>query len=127
MDMTSWVRGLRAAVLCVGIAAAAAPAGAQSIGGTYDVAGTNLDGSAYRGTAVVTQTSSTTCRIKWTTGDTVSQGICMRNGSAFSAGYSLGSAIGLVIYSIEPDGSLKGLWTVADSEGVGTEVLTPRR
>lgn len=104
----------------------AAPAGAQSIGGTYDAEGTNLDGSPYRGTATITLTSSTTCEIRWTTGGTTSQGICMRNGPSFAASYVLGRAIGLVIYNLQPDGSLEGLWTVAGTEGAGTEVLTPR-
>lgn len=102
------------------------PASAQSIGGSYTVEGTNLDGSAYRGTARITLTSSTTCEIVWVTGGTTSEGICMRNGPSFAAGYVLGDAIGLVIYELRPDGVLEGLWTVAGAEGAGTEVLTPR-
>lgn len=108
------------------LAVMAAPAGAQSIGGTYDAEGTNLDGSPYRGTATITLTSSTTCEIKWTTGGTTSQGICMRNGPSFAASYVLGRAIGLVIYTVQPNGTLDGLWTVAGADGAGTEVLTPR-
>jgi hypothetical protein len=104
----------------------ASSAAAQSIGGTYDARGTNLDGSPYVGTATITLTSSTTCDIKWTTGGTTSQGICMRNGPSFAASYVLGRSIGLVIYNVMPDGSLDGLWTVAGAEGAGTEVLTPR-
>ena len=107
------------------LAVMAAPAGAQSIGGTYDAEGTNLDGSPYRGTATITLTSSTTCEIKWTTGGTTSQGICMRNGSSFAASYVMGDAIGLVIYRINSDGTLEGLWTVAGEDGVGTEKLIP--
>ena len=34
---------------------AALPASAQSIGGTYTVAGTNFDGSAYGGEATITR------------------------------------------------------------------------
>lgn len=102
------------------------PAAAQSIGGSYSVAGTNFDGSPYSGTAEITLTSETTCVIEWTTGSTTSQGICMRNDSAFAAGYVLGDEIGLVVYKVMPDGSLHGLWTLAGQEGNGTEVLTPR-
>lgn len=101
-------------------------AAAQSIGGSYDVAGTNFDGSPYTGTAEITLTSETTCVIEWTTGSTTSQGICMRNDNAFAAGYVLGDEIGLVVYKVLPDGSLHGLWTLAGQEGNGTEVLTPR-
>jgi hypothetical protein len=30
-----------------------------------------------------------------------------------------------VVYQMKPDGTLEGLWTIADQGGVGTEVLTP--
>ncbi|MBX3578154.1 MAG: hypothetical protein KF723_13180 [Rhizobiaceae bacterium] len=101
------------------------PASAQSIGGTYTVEGTNFDGSPYSGTAEIVLTSETTCVIQWITGGTTSQGICMRNDDAFSAGYVLGDAIGLVVYKVNPDGSMHGLWTIAGKDGNGTEVLTP--
>jgi hypothetical protein len=107
----------------------AAPAAAQSIGGNYSVQGTNFDGSPYTGTAEIVLTSETTCVVKWTTGGTTSatsEGICMRNGPAFAAGYALGDEIGLVVYQVMEDGSLHGLWTLAGKEGNGTEVLTPK-
>ncbi len=44
---------------------ASVPAAAQSIGGTYTVAGTNFDGSKYGGEATITLTSDTTCTIHW--------------------------------------------------------------
>ena len=105
---------------------AAVPAAAQSIGGTYTVAGTNFDGSKYGGEATITLTSETTCTIHWETGGTSSDGICMRNDNAFSAGYVMGKEIGLVVYKVEDDGSLHGLWTIAGKNGSGTEVLTPK-
>lgn len=98
---------------------------AVDVGGRYAVDGTNFDGSRYGGTAEITLTSETTCNIAWETGSTA-RGICMRNGDTFAASYVMGEAIGLVIYSIESDGSLEGLWTVAGQDGVGTEILTPR-
>lgn len=102
------------------------PAAAQSIGGTYTVNGTNFDGSHYGGEATITLTSETTCTIHWETGGTSSDGICMRNDDAFSAGYVMGDAVGLVTYKVMEDGSLHGLWTIAGKEGNGTEVLTPK-
>lgn len=101
-------------------------AAAQDVGGTYAVNGTNIDGSPYTGTAEITLLSETTCAIEWTTGPTTSSGICMRNGNAFSAGYVLGDAIGLLIYEILNDGSMEGIWTVAGQDGTGTETLTPQ-
>ena len=100
------------------------PAAAQSIGGKYNVEGTNLDGSPYNGTAEIRLTSQTTCVIQWKTGPTTSDGFCMRNGASFAAGYVLGNAVGLVVYEVHDDGSMSGLWTIAGKEGNGTENLT---
>ena len=103
------------------------PAAAQSIGGSYTTAGTNLDGSSYTGTVEITLTSETTCTIHWETGGTTSDGICSRNGDAFAAAYVLQDAIGLVVYRVLEDGTLDGLWTIAGNGGNGTEVLTPAK
>ena len=115
-------RLLPAALLAL---AFAAPAAAQSVGGHYSVAGTNLNGTTYNGEADIALTSETTCTIKWVTGSTESTGICARNDDSFAAGYVLGDAVGLVIYKVKEDGSLDGLWTIAGKEGNGTEKLTP--
>lgn len=108
------------------LAAGISAASAQNISGRYTVEGTNMDGSRYTGRAVITATSQNTCRIDWDTGSTAT-GICMRNRNAFAAGYTMGNVVGLVIYEIMPDGTLSGLWTVADQPGVGTEVLRPAK
>ncbi len=100
-------------------------ASAGNLAGQYQVAGKNVDGSAYTGTAEIVATSDTTCKMSWQTGGTTSQGICMRNANSFAASYALADAIGLVLYQIKPDGSLQGLWTIAGRPGVGTETLTP--
>jgi hypothetical protein len=111
------------AILMTGVLPALAAA--QDIGGKYAVNGTNLDGSPYRGEAEINVLSSTTCEIAWTTGNTTSKGICMRNGDSFAAGYVMGDAVGLVIYRMKGGGILDGLWTISGKDGAGTEVLTP--
>jgi hypothetical protein len=114
-------------VLVAGLTVATvAAAAAQDVSGRYTVEGRNFDGSRYRGTAEITVTSKNTCRIAWDTGSQ-SRGICMRNGNILAAAYTMGSASGLVIYEIRPDGRMDGLWTLADRDGVGTETLIPRR
>lgn len=110
-------------VLAMGIATASS---AQSVGGDYTVAGTNPNGSTYTGTAKITPSGSA-CNITWKTGSTTSQGVCMLANRAFAAFYKLGSDYGLIVYELQPDGSLKGYWTIADREGVGGEILTPKR
>jgi len=114
---------LLGSALAMGIAGAAS---AQSVGGTYSVAGTNPSGSTYTGTATITPSGSS-CTISWQTGSTTSEGICMLANKAFAAFYKLGSDYGLVVYELQPDGSLKGYWTIADREGVGGEILTPKK
>lgn len=103
----------------------ALPAQAQTVSaGTYSVEGTNLDGSAYNGTATITLTSETTCVIEWKTGGTTSEGICMLHEDAFAAGYVLGDAVGLVVYKVKDGGVLEGSWTITGKDGAGTEKLT---
>lgn len=108
------------------LAASVAGALAQPIGGSYAVEGTGLNGSPYTGVAEIVRVSDTTCAIRWDTGGQISEGLCMRYGSAFAASYSLGSAVGLVIYEVMDDGSMEGIWTVTGQNGNGTERLTPR-
>ena len=118
-------RGMKRILSLMALLLSAQIAGAQDLAGCYLVSGTNLDGSPYSGEAVITLSSDVTCEIVWTTGGTTSTGICMRDSNAFAAAYELNGAVGLVIYLIQPDGTLNGTWTVAGVNAVGTEVLTP--
>lgn len=110
----------------VGLVMLAAPAAAQDVGGRYVVNGTTLNGGTYSGEAEITPTSAVTCQIVWNTGGQISKGICMRQGNVFSAAYSVDGQVGMVIYGINPDGSMQGTWTVAGMNGVGTEALARR-
>ncbi len=114
----------RTAVIAAGLALAF-PAAAQQVGGGYVVQGTGFDGGAYSGEAQITLTSDVTCEIVWNTGGQISEGICMRSGNTFAAAYVLGGRAGMVIYTVNGDGSMQGSWTVAGSNGVGTETLYP--
>jgi hypothetical protein len=99
---------------------------AQTVGGAYTVAGTNPNGSSYSGTAEIAMSGSA-CRIVWHTGSTMSQGVCMVTNKALAAFYRLGADFGLVLYDLLPDGVLTGYWTVVDRDGVGGEILTPKK
>ena len=118
------MRSLIAAAMLCGIAVPVAAA--EFHAGTYDVVGTNLNGSPYGGIAEVTLLSDTTCQIIWHTGDTQSWGHCMKVSDYVSAGYVMGGAIGIIMYRVNDDGSLDGFWTVSGQNGSGTERLTPR-
>jgi hypothetical protein len=110
-----------AALVALGWCAAAS---AQSVGGKYTVKGTNPDGSSYSGSAEINP-SGDSCRMIWNVGSTW-RGICMLANKSFAASYRQGETFGLVIYELQPDGALKGVWTVADQKGVGTETLIPQ-
>jgi hypothetical protein len=115
--------GLAAAMLFAAVLAGGA-AQAADVGGTYDVYGTNFDGSHYKGTATISG-GEASCQIAWKTGDSSSSGICMLSGDVFAAAYALGSDVGLALYSVHDDGTLDGIWTIEGQKGQGTEVLTP--
>lgn len=38
-----------------------------------------------------------------------------------------GAAEIAVVYEVQPDGVLAGYWTVVDKDGVGGEILTPKK
>ena len=113
---------LLGSALAMGIASAAT---AQSVGGTtrFWTESQRLD-LHWHGQD---HASSSACNITWKTGSTTSQGVCMLANKAFAAFYKLGSDYGLIVYELQPDGSLKGYWTIADRDGVGGEILTPKR
>ncbi len=118
---------LKTVVLVASLAfATSAMAAGSGIGGSYDVFGTNPDGTAYKGSVTIVVTTDHTCHITWKTESTTSSGICMQNGDAFTAAYELSGKVGLAIYEISKDGSMIGNWTIADQAGVGTEMLTPQ-
>lgn len=119
---------MKRVLACMVLATAlAAPAVAQTVReGTYNVYGTNPDGSSYSGEATITLASETTCIIEWVTGDTTSEGICMLFDDTFAASYILGDDIGLVVYRVKGDSVLEGVWTVTGHDGAGTEVLSLR-
>lgn len=111
----------------IGLAALSA-AGAQEVGGRYQVQGQNANGSTYSGAAEISGTAGGNCAIRWALRNTPpSQGFCMRQGDVLSAAYKLGDAIGLVVYRLGPNGVLEGTWSIAGTEGVGKERLTPIR
>lgn len=117
---------MRKSLLIAAFAAVSAGAAhAQSIGGRYEVIGANADGTSYRGQALIVLTSPSTCRITWSAGVS-SEGICMRNANAFTAASFRGKMV-LAMYHVMQDGSMQGLFTAADSQGVGRETLVPVR
>jgi hypothetical protein len=100
-------------------------ADSMTLASTYDVSGTNPDGSAYSGTASVKVISDTTFTIKWEIAGSVYQGFGMRLNDTLSATYTINGEPGLVMYKVDGTG-IKGLWAIRGHNGSGTEQLKPR-
>ena len=107
------------------VIAAAVVAEPLSLHSTYDVTGTNPDGSKYSGTATVKVISEASFTITWLIGGATYQGFGMRNGDALAATYTIGGKPGLVIYKVDDDGVFRGLWVVRGDDEGGSERLTP--
>jgi hypothetical protein len=110
--------------LVVGFIGCAFMAEAQDLGGVYMLEGTNFDGSTYGGQVEIVISSDIACQITWISGKNTTKGTCMRSGTAFTAAYQAGEAIGLILYQLQPDGTLVGAWTISGADGVGVEVLS---
>ena len=115
------MRGLILGLLLT--AGLAGNANAEMVAGHYQVQGTNPDGSSYGGSAEITPHGDL-CRIAWHVGSEW-RGICMTSGNTFAATYHSGDTWGLLIYQLQPDGSLAGVWTLGDGSRGGTEKLIP--
>ena len=124
--MRSWLFAL--AVVVAGMFGAG-EALAQSLGlaRSYAVAGKNVDGSSYSGTANVRVVSDTTIAITWRTGGTSFTGFGMRWGETFAVSYEGAGLKGVAMYQVDrATGVFSGRWTILGQNGVGTEVLTPQ-
>lgn len=99
--------------------------GAQSLGGSYTVAGTNPDGSVYTGAATV-RFDGADCKLIMAFGNGDVVGTCLQGDGVLATSYVAGNALTLVLYRVQPDGVLNGVWSVAGTAGTGKEVLTPK-
>ena len=116
---------MREAVAALIIAVlAGGPAAAQTIGGRYSVAGVNPNGSHYSGTAEIIPLQGAACRMTWQVGSTWN-GVCLMTAHALGVVYQSGNASGLAVYDLQPDGSLRGVWTLSDQ--TGSETLIPAK
>ncbi len=107
-----------ALILLAALTLCAAVPGHSDLAGTYDVAGTNLDGSPYTGTLQVTARGPA-YQFSWATGNDY-EGVGLQGDDAVAAAYG-GDGCGVVLYRVGRDGTLDGRWAIYGMEGVGTE------
>ena len=103
----------------------AAPALAQR-DGIYDVTGTNLDGTPYTGVAQIQQSGLASFAIIWRIGNQLVEGVGFASGRTIAVAYGLSQRPGIAIYTLNPDGSMDGEWTIIGAPAIATERLVPR-
>ena len=108
-------------LLCI-----SAHADTLQLASSYKAVGKNPDGSAYEASVAVKIISDTTFSIQWKIGDSVIKGFGMRMNDTLSATYMLEGEPGLVIYKVQSDGTLAGIWAIKGQSGNGSETLTPK-
>jgi hypothetical protein len=91
--------------------------------GTFNVTGTNGDGSAYKGRLTVARGNNDTYQFAWDTG-TKFIGTGVKMGDYLAAG-SGAKQCGFVIYEVKGS-TLEGKWGVPGSDALGTEKATKR-
>lgn len=106
--------------------ALSALAAQAAVGGKYTVDGTNPGGKGqYKGTLTITPHGEL-YRLQWTVGASYSGiGILKDNALAVGWGDPGKANHNVVVYTVQSDGTLKGLWATADGNATGTETATP--
>ena len=103
----------------------AMPAQAQQAG-IYDVTGVNLDGTTYAGLAQIRQLGLASFAIVWRIRNEIIEGVGFSSGRTVSMAYGLAQRPGIGIYTLNPDGSMDGEWTIIGAPANGRERLVLR-
>ena len=88
--------------------------------GVYRVAGSNPNGSTYKGTVKITHKERSKYTFAWKIGPSSYAGTGELKDNVMTVKWGTDSP---AIYKVEPDGTLNGTW----AKGKGTEILTPTR
>lgn len=104
--------------------AAPLPARAQIREGLYTVEGQNPDGSTYAGTLALQPAPGASWLVVWRVGGAQLAGLGLVQAGVLAVSFVIEGRPGIVVYEVEPNGRLRGVWTTGG--GLGTEMLTPR-
>jgi hypothetical protein len=119
-----------AALLAFTPTARAADPETADIVGTYDGAGVDIQGGKYK-VMVKIEAEGDAYRFTWTTPTGQKFiGVGVRTGKMVSVGWAGEQGgkvvVGVTVYEVQKDGSLKGKWTMLGAKGVvKTETITP--
>ncbi|WP_460451308.1 hypothetical protein [Alsobacter sp. SYSU BS001988] len=119
-------RRFGALIACTLAALAASPLSAAELGGAYAVEGQNAgDQRVYRGDLTITPMGRT-YRVVWRIGAGENVGTGIVQNDMLAVVYVQQGKAGLALYEVRPDGVLSGTWTIHGTQGVGSEILTPK-
>ena len=116
----------RRLILALPLLAGLAPPAAAQQAGLYDVTGTNLDGTSYTGVAQIQQVGLASFTILWRIGNQAVEGVGFASGRTIAVAYGLSRRPGIGIYTLSPDGSMEGEWTIIGAPANARERLVPR-
>jgi hypothetical protein len=96
------------------------------LSGRYSAVGTNFDGTAYRGRAEIIRYGDG-YQIEWIFGEGGQTGTGTLDGNTFTVRWQAldNSSQGDAVYTLQPNGTLTGTWTIDGATGQGTETLAP--
>ena len=86
------------------------PASSQQLAGEYSCIGTNANGGRYRADIAIAK-EGRGYFLTWRIGNSVHNGVAIRTGNVLASAGLGPNQHGLVVYKIEPNGLLKGLWS----------------
>jgi hypothetical protein len=112
-------KSMRSLIVAAVLLWSAATAFAADPTGSYDVQGTNPDGSTYSGTATVTRTGQT-YKVVWDVGGDTFTGTGIGNKDFLAISYAYDKGTGLVLLGAD-GGNWKGVWAYAGGTKVATE------
>lgn len=98
-----------------------APSEMEGIAGSYDLVGTNPDGSEYSGTLDVMAAGDA---YSWSWNEGEYTGVGLQTENVVSVAWGADECY-VVSYTVEDDGVLSGRWTDMAASGIGTDVATP--
>lgn len=118
------MRLLRTLLLATALLIPALPAWAQIREGLYEVEGQNPDGTTYSGHLSLQTAPGAAWIATWQMSDVRIVGLGLIQGGVLAISFVVEGLPGIAAYEVDPDGTLRGVWTTGG--GLGTETLTPR-
>ena len=105
------IRSSTLKALTISMLVSTQPASSQQLAGEYSCIGTNANGGRYRAEIEIAK-EGRGYFLTWRIGNSVHNGVAIRTGNVLASSWSPGpNQHGLVVYTIEPRGLLKGLWS----------------